>query len=382
MVLALAMVFGACGGNDAPASDESATDTQETDAGETPPADATETPPADATETPPADATDSQTAGGEGFAETPEVSLMLTQHDPDNSLPGQYCHAWADMVYQQSKGRVEVIVNNGGSLAKPTESLDKVKDGAVDIAWGLQSFYPGQFPMSDGLSLPYLPYTSAAQASDIMMDIWENSDLLKSDTGYEGTKVILIRSNCDAPITTAKKKLETTDDLNGMTIRASAAPLVNWLGEFGATGKGCPINELFQNLQNGAFDGAVTDWHGIESFRLYDNCASYFADEQVQYNTYYFLINQAKYDSLSDENKAAIDACSGQAALDLMKDEWDKMKDTTTTSITDAGGEVYKLSDAEHQKLVDAADKSNKQWISENGDAGQQLYDKIVGATS
>jgi TRAP-type C4-dicarboxylate transport system substrate-binding protein len=366
-VLALAMVFGACGSN-----------TPEEPA-ETPPADAAETPPADSAETPPADAAD--TGGNEGFAETPEVSLMLTQHDPDNSLPGQYCHAWADLVYQQSKGRIEVVVNNGGSLAKPTESLDKVKDGAVDLAWGLQSFYPGQFPMSDGLSLPYLPYTSAAQASEIMMDIWENSDLLKTDTGYEGTKVILIRSNCDAPITTAKKKLESTGDLNGMTIRASAAPLVNWLSEFGATGKGCPINELYQNLQNGAFDGAVTDWHGIESFRLYDNCAKYFADEQVQYNTYYFLMNQGKYDSLSDENKAVIDACSGQAALDLMKGEWDNMKETTTKSITDAGGEVYKLSDAEHQKLVDAADKSNKQWISENSDAGQQLYDKIIEAT-
>ncbi|SHI07434.1 TRAP-type C4-dicarboxylate transport system, substrate-binding protein [Sporobacter termitidis DSM 10068] len=320
-------------------------------------------------------------ASQEGFAEKPEVTLMLTQHDPDNSLPGQYCHAWADMVFEKSKGRIKVIVNNGGSIAKPTESLDKVKDGGVDIAWGLQSFYSGQFPMTDGLSLPYLPYTSAAQASDVMMDVWMNTELLQSDSGYSGTKVILIRSNCDAPITTAKKQLETTADFKGMTIRASVAPLVNWLGEFGATGKACPINELFQNLQNGAFDGAVTDWHGIESFRLYDNCAKYFADEQVQYNTYYFLMNQAKYDSLSAENKAVIDACSGQAALELMKDAWDDMKATTTKSIEEAGGTVYKLSDAEHQKLVDAADKVTKQWIAEKGDAGQKLYDKIIELT-
>ncbi|MCL2493321.1 MAG: TRAP transporter substrate-binding protein DctP [Clostridiales bacterium] len=311
-------------------------------------------------------------------AATPEVTLILTNHDADETLSGQWCHKWADMVSQKSNGRIEVQVNNGGSLAGPTQSLDKVKDGTVDLAFGLQQFYPGQFPMTDGLSLPYLPYTSASQASDIMMNIWMNTTLLQSDTGYQGTKVILIRSNCDAPITTASKKLNTVNDLQGMTIRASTESITNWLKAFGATGKGCPINELFQNLQNGAFDGAITDWHGIYSYKLYDNCAKYFADEAVVYSPYYFLMNQAKYDSLSAENKAVIDECSGQAALDLMNGDWDTMKATTTDAITKAGGEVYKLPDSEHAKLVAAADKVTSDWIAANGDNGKQLHDKIV----
>jgi TRAP-type C4-dicarboxylate transport system substrate-binding protein len=212
------------------------------------------------------------------------------------------------------------------------------------------------------------------------MNVWENTDLLKTDTGYEGTKVILIRSNCDAPITTAKKKLEAVADLKGMTIRASAKPLVDWLATFSATGKGCPITELYQNLQNGAFDGAITDWHGIDSFRLYDNCASYFADEKVQYGTYYFLMNEGVYNKLSDENKAVIDKCSGQAALDLMNSAWDDMTSSTKAAIADAGGEVYQLSADEHQKLVDAAVAATNTWIGENA-AGQELYDKIIELT-
>ena len=352
IILAMAMVFGACNsGNKTPAA-EPASEPEST---------ATE--PSDESAEP-------------VFADKPEVSLLLTQHDPDGSLPGQYCHAWAEMVYQKSYGRIEVLVNNGGSLAGPTESLDKVKDGSVDLAWGLQSFYSGQFPMTDGLQLPYLPYTSSTQASKVVWDIWENTDLLKSDTGYEGTKVILIRSNCDAPITTYKKKLESVADLKGLTIRASVAPMVDWLATFGATGKGCPITELFQNLQNGAFDGALTDWHGIYSFRLYDNCAKYFADEQVQYATYYFLMNEAKYNSLPDDLKAVIDECSGQAALELMLNEWDGMKDKTTAEITDNGGEVYKLPDQEHAKLVDSAATIREQWAA-SSDARQQLLDKI-----
>lgn len=354
VVLALGMALAACGGG---ASE--------------PPAPSPEPAAPDVAAPEPAAPADT----GDEWADTPEVTLILTNHDPDPSLPGQYCFAWADMVKEKSKGRIEVSVNNGGSLAGPVESFDKVRDGSVDLAWGLQSFYPGQFPLSDGLSLPYLPYASASQASEIIMDIWENTDLLADE--YAGTKVILLRSNCDTPIITASKKLEAAGDMRGMTVRATAAPLVAWLAEFGANGQGCPIGELFQNLQQGAFDGALTDWHGVNSFQLYE-AAKYYADEQVQYNTYYFLMNQAKYDSLAPDLQAVIDECSGQAALDLMNTAWNDMTDLAKKNAADNNCEVYTLPADEHQKLIDAAEKVKEGWIADNGDAGQQLYDIIM----
>ena len=308
-------------------------------------------------------------------ASAPEVTLVLTQHDPDASLPGKYCFAWADLVKAKSNGRIEVQVNNGGSIAKPTESLGMVKEGTVDLAWGLQSFYPGEFPLTDGLSLPYLPFTSAEQASRTIMDIWENTDLLADE--YANYKVILLRANCDAPIITTDKKLNTAGDLSGLTLRATAAPIVSWLGAFGANAQGVPINELYSVLQNGAMQGAITDWHGIDSFKIFEVAKEY-ADEKVQYNTYYFLMNKAKYDSLPDDLKAVIDECSGQTALDLMIGDWDALTDSTKDKVNENGGEIYTLPDAEHQKLLDAANDVLDAWIGDNGDKAQQLYDKVL----
>ena len=351
-MLVLTMILAACGGGGG--------DTPEPAA----PAPAQEQPAAPA----PAPAED------EGFAATPDVRLLLTNHDPDGSLPGQYCFAWADLVFEKSKGRIVVDVNNGGSIAGPTESMNKVRDGSVDLAWGLQSFSPGEFPLSDGLSLPYLPYASAAQASEIIMDIYGSGAL---DSEYAGLKVILLRSNCDAPIITAKKKLDTTADLKGLTLRATADPLVAWLGEFGAKGQGCPIGELYQNLLQGTFDGALTDWHAINSFSLYE-AAQYYADEAVQYNTYFFVMNENKYNSLDPELQAVIDECSGASALDFMKGAWDDMTNTAKQTATESGNDIYKMSDAEHQKLVDAAMKVQQQWVADNGAAGQQIFDRIA----
>jgi TRAP-type C4-dicarboxylate transport system substrate-binding protein len=207
------------------------------------------------------------------------------------------------------------------------------------------------------------------------MDIYENTDLLADE--YAGYKVILLRANCDAPIITASKKLNTAADLNGLTLRATAAPIVSWLGAFGANAQGVPINELYSVLQNGAMQGAITDWHGIDSFKIFEVAKEY-ADEKVQYNTYYFLMNKAKYDSLPSDLQAIIDECSGQTALELMVNAWDELTDSTKAKVNENGGEIYTLPTEEHQKLVDAANGVRDSWISDNGDKAQQVYDKVL----
>jgi len=141
-------------------------------------------------------------------------------------------------------------------------------------------------------------------------------------------------------------------------------------------GKPCVIGELYQNLQNGAFDGAITDWNAHRSFMLYDNCAKYFADEYVQFNTYFFLMNEKKYNSLSPENKAVIDKCSSWAAVDLNLHWADEFKIKCMEIIRNAGCEIYQLPPEEHQKLVDAAKKSNAAWLKDN--KAEALYEAIL----
>ena len=317
--------------------------------------------------------------GDEPWADKPEVTLIFTQHDPDHSTPGQYAHAWAELVRQESRGRIEIQVNNGGVLAGPTESLDAVQSGVVDVMMSLPHFYPGRFPMTDMLLMPFLPYKSSLHASEVFMYVWENSDLLQSDPGYDNVKLVMFRANCDSPIITVNKKLEKATDLKGLTLRAAVAPLVTWLAEFGGIGQGCPIGELFQNMQNGTFDGAITDWNAVDSFRFHDNCAKYFCDELVQFGMHFLLINQNTYDRLSPENKAAIDRASGMAALAVMANAWDdlsiKVKDDV---VNEFGGEVYKLPPEELKILRDAADKTNAAYVASLGEPGRQLYELIM----
>jgi len=311
----------------------------------------------------------------------PEVTLILTNQDPDHSLPGRYGHLWAEAIHEESRGRIEIQVNNGGTLAGATQSLEFVKNGIVDIAFGLPSFFPGQFPMTDALLMPMLPYRDSVHASEVFMDVWYNTDLLKSDPGYDGVHVLMLRANCDTPIITGSRKLNSVEDLRGMTIRATIAPLVNWLAEFGATGQGCPIGELFQNLQNGAFDGALTDWHAVNAYRFHE-VANFFAYERVQFNMYFFLMNLDVYNSLSPENKAVIDKLSGPGAFEIMKDAWDELAEQVKAEVRAMqGSEVYQLPAADSQLLREAAERTNAQYIASLGEPGRQLYERVMQLT-
>ena len=371
LLLALVMVMGvvACGGADAPSAPAPGPAAPNQPAA---PAPAPAPAPGPGVPAPPPAAPD------EPWADRPEVTLVLAGHDPDHSLPGRYVHAWAEAVFNESRGRILVEVHGGSTIAGATQVLDAAKSGLADISFGLPSFYPGQFPMTDALIMPYSPFKTSVAASEAFMDVWYNTNLLQSDPGYSGLHVIMLRANCDTPIITASRKLNVAEDLRGMRVRATIAPLQNWLAEFGAVGEGCPIGELFQNLQNGTFDGALTDWHAIFSYRFYDNCAKFYADEKVQWNMYFFVMNQRVYDRLSPANKAVIDRLSGPGAFEIMKDAWDELTIETHALVkAEAGNEIYNLPAAEATKLREAAQRTNAAYIQSLGTPGQQLWERF-----
>jgi len=316
-------------------------------------------------------------APGSDFAAKPDFTLVLTSHETEGSRPAELMNAWAVMVYEKSKGRLEISVNHGGALAGPVESLDKVRGGSVDLAWGLQLFYPGQFPLSDALSIPFLPYKSSAHASKVMMDLWENTDFLNKE--YEDVKVLLIRATSESPLSTASKKLGSAADMKGMTFRSTGTFSNAWLTKLGANGAGCPIGELAQNLSQGTFDGTTSDWHAINFFGLYE-VVGYVADEGVMYYSYYFLMNKDSYNRLPADLQAVIDECSGQAALEHHLDTHDTIKAVAIDKVKSAGGEIYKLPDAENKKLRDAAKEVVDDWLAAGGPTEKAFYDALLAS--
>eukprot|EP01032_Pedospumella_encystans_P003000 gene3000-3531_t len=78
-----------------------------------------------------------------GFAA--DVTLKLHQMlPPQATIPSKVLAPWAEKIKAESGGRIEVELYPAMQLGgKPSDLVDQVKDGVVDLTWTLFGYTPG-----------------------------------------------------------------------------------------------------------------------------------------------------------------------------------------------------------------------------------------------
>ena len=328
-----------------------------------------------------ADTPDAQTsAGEEAAADKPDkvYTITVTQHDPESSSTGEFLNNWAAEIEEKSNGAIDVQVYHGGTVAGPKDSLDAVDNGSVDVAWGNQAFFPGQFPVTAAFTLPSLEFSKATEGSEAFWNFYNNYDYL--DAEYADYHVLFLHINCQSPISTTDKKIETVEDLKGMALRGNSGPPVYFINALGAYPEACAIGDLYSNLDKGTYDGCITDWHAIESFKLYET-VNYILDENVGVSTYFLLMNKDSYAELPAELQQIVDEVSADSSKYVVT--WDECEERVR-ALDGVAEKIYKLSDEERAKLDAAAAAAEQQWISEveNGEEILNVIkDEIAKAT-
>lgn len=311
--------------------------------------------------------------GGDDAAAKPDkvYSLTVTQHDPETSATGIFLENWAAEVEEASNGAIDITIHHGGSIAGPKDSIDAVLNGTVDIAWGLQSFYAGQFPVTEVFMLPCIDIEKATVGSEAIWNFYQTTDYM--DAEYANYHVLFLHTNCQSPISTTDKKIEAVSDLKGLALRGNSGPPVTFIGELGASAEACAINDLYSNLDKGVYDGCITDWHAIESFKLYETI-DYFLDENVGVSTYFMLMNQDSYAKLPEDLQKILDDVSADAGKYTVA--WDEVEEKVK-AMDGVAEKLYTLSDAERANLEAAADVTAQKWIAAT-ENGQEIYDAAM----
>jgi len=303
-----------------------------------------------------------------------EVILELTQHDPPESATGRFLEAWAENVFQASDGRLKINVNHGGALGGPRDTYDLVLNNSVDIGWGMQSYFPNRFPMTEVMMLPMLGIESATQGSRALWDMYENTDLLKNE--YRGAHVLLLHTNCDSPIATRDKAINTLADLKGVSLRTNAGPPTEFARLFGGNPVSVVVTELYSSLEKGVVQGVITDWHAIWSFKFYEQLKNYY-DVHASVSPYFLVINQGVYDALAADLRKILDDSSGAAALDMAGSAWDNVQREVTGIIRDRGGNISTLPEAEMVQLEGFARKTWQNWVAQRAADGYPAQEAV-----
>ena len=188
----------------------------------------------------------------------PDFVLTYAENQAEDYPTTQGADKFAELVKEKTEGKVEILVNAGGSLGDEKSVIEQLQFGGIDFARVSISTVAEYIPKLNVLQMPYL-YTGA----DHMWKVLEGpigDDFLNS---FDGSGLIAL-SWYDAGARSfynSIKPIEKLEDIKGMTIRVQESELMSdTVRALGAVPVPMIYGEVYSGLQTGKVDGAENNW--------------------------------------------------------------------------------------------------------------------------
>ena len=249
---------------------------------------------------------------------------------------------WCDLLEKNTTGKMKCNILPR-AVSAPPGTFDAVKNGLADISFSVQGYTPGRFIHTQMAELPFLGNTSEPISVAYNKVAMKNPEFAAE---HQGMKVISFFTHGPGMVFNTKRPISKVDDLSGLKFRVGGG-MVNEISKtlaMNVTLK--PAPDSYELLSGGVMDGTLFPAESTESFRI-DKIIKYASTfPGGLYNTSFaFVINQARYDKFTAEEKKAVDAISGEVAARIYGRGWDKV-DRRATALMQANGVVITKADA------------------------------------
>jgi len=247
-------------------------------------------------------------AFGVQAAPAQETRLIFTSLSPGGSPNSVFFNAWAQKVNEQSKGALKVEVRDGVTLANFGNSYDRVLADVVQIAWVQPAFVAGKFPLAEITNLPFM--TDSDENCSLSLWRYYKSPVMQAEL----KDVVPIWASCLGQTGVHfAKPLHSDVDLSGLKLRVAGKIPSQIVERMGGQPVSMTAEALYESLQRGTIDGAVTSWAAFEPYKLQE-VAFYHLEVPIGSTPSMFVMSRKKYDSLSPEARKVIDDNSGETA--------------------------------------------------------------------
>jgi TRAP-type C4-dicarboxylate transport system substrate-binding protein len=235
-----------------------------------------------------------------------ETRLIFTSLSPGGSPNSVFFNSWAQRVNDQSKGALKVEVRDGVTLANFGNSYDRVLADVVQIGWLQPAFVAGKFPLAEITNLPFMTDDDVSCSTALWR--FYKSPIMQAEL----QDVVPIWTSCLGQTGMHfSKPLRSDVDLGGLKLRVAGKIPSQIVERMGGAPVSMTAEALYESLQRGTIDGAVTSWAAFEPYKLQE-VAFYHVEVPIGSTPSMFVMSRKKYDSLSPEARKVIDANSGE----------------------------------------------------------------------
>lgn len=250
-----------------------------------------------------------------------ETLIFATTNPAQHPLNSGFLIPWAEKVNAAAKGAVEIDIRHGPMLAGHANFYDRVADDVVQIVWGMTVFNPGRFPRTLVSTLPFM-VESAEQGSAALCALYEDGAF---DAEFGDIVPLLFVEFPQASLHLKGARAEGLDDVKGRKIITSSPAAAAIVGAHGGAPLSFSITEQYEALQRGAAEGTVLNFTAFPAFRLHevttDSLVAPLGGAMGM-----VMMSKARWDALSPEARAALEAhsgCAGSRAFGRFIDGWE-----------------------------------------------------------
>ncbi|MAC76976.1 MAG: C4-dicarboxylate ABC transporter substrate-binding protein [Rhodobacteraceae bacterium] len=268
-----------------------------------------------------------------------------------------------ESVSAATDGDLTVRGYHGGELgAGPVEQYVRILQGVADMGWGLPGYTSSQFGKTMIAEMPNaLPLDMPGYEA-----LWRAYDEISDE--FPGTVPLALWTSEPNIFIMKDHDIRTPDDLQGLKIRVAGATAAEVASALGATPVQMPINQVYNALQTGLIDGVITGASTLSDFKLDEVANSYSLGANLGRLVFWTVMNEAKYKSLTDTQRAALDAASGLVLSESAEVAWNATADAAMEAARASGdNNVIDLTDDEIAAFAEAVAPVTDAYVAQVG---------------
>ncbi len=290
-----------------------------------------------------------------------ETTIRLhTWASPKHLINAVILPGWKAAVEKATDGRVKVEISYPPKMPPP-RVFDRVAAGVADVGWGLHAYTPGRFTLTEIAELPFWN----AMPSQIAMAHWRTHNKFFVDANeHRGVKLLAFMSTNSGALQTRFPVTELAD-VKGKKFRVSGGIAKEVAIRLGIVPVGAPAPKVYSMLQQGVVDGVLMPPETASSFKLAEVTEQMtLVPEGLYYSSFYIIMNQEKFDSLSKQDQDALMSVSGEALVKAASVPWDQANSIGFEAAKEHNVNVVTASAAVQAELHTRLDSIRDDWAA------------------
>lgn len=291
---------------------------------------------------------------------------------------GDVRHKVAQMIADEvAAANVDLTIKifPSGSLFKAVEQYKPLSRGQLDMTVYPLSYAGGQRPEFNLTLMPGLVKNHDHAARLVRSPFMAELETLMA----EDDVMVLVHGYLAGGFGSIEGCITKPDDVKGLQIRAAGKSFEQMLAEAGASITSMASSELYNAMQTGVLNAAMTSSESFVSFRLYEQikCFTPASDIALWFMYQPVLINKTTFDGLNDAQKAALRAAAERAEAYYL-DEAKAADAAAAKAFADAGVQIAEMTQADFDAWLDVARRSSFASFVDSVPDGQKLLDMAL----